>query len=613
MKWLTFISCLFLLCFTESKYLSRASRDAELPDTIKTAFELTGEHFDEISVVLVSQFLQQSTYDEVHKVVEDMDALAKKCTADEHSDAECAKSVSTVLLDEICHEEAIAAKHGFGACCAQTDPERHECFLTHKNASKGFVPPYQKPEPEEACKQFHDNKKEVLNHYLYEISRRSPYIKIVTILHAEDEYEKVLTACCEAEDKAACFMEKAPLAKKKFMKAVAVEKHHCSILKKFKMDTLRGYKIAHMCQKFPKADFQTIMDLSEKVGHIYEECCRGDTLDCMLDRKKLADHICSHQDTISSKLKHCCEGPILERGECIAHAENDEKPADLSPTVREFIDDEAVCQHYAENKGVHLAKFLCEYSRRHDELAPVMLLRLAKGYEEMLEKCCATEHPVTCLQEGETLLKKYIADSLATVKANCDQYKQIGSHLFGNELIVRYGRKAPQLSTDQLRMFSKKMVGVAEECCHLDDAHRLACAENHVDLGLGYLCHLHEEHPINKQVCKCCSDSFTKRRECFAGLGVDPDYVPIPFNTELVHFHADYCTAKPEEQQEKKQTVLAHMMQHKPDITDEQLATTIVDFTGVVTNCCSVETKEECFNTEIPKMIERIKTALGEH
>lgn len=614
MKWVTFISCLFLLSFTESKHLYRAYREAEQPPvTIKHANELSGGHLEDISLVLISQFVQKGTYEEVHKVVEDIVALAKKCTADEQSDPECAKPLSTVLLDEICHEEGIASKHGFTHCCAQTDPERHECFLTHKNGSKGFIEPYQKPDPEEACKQFHANKQEVLNHYIYEASRRYPFSKVVTILHAEEEYEKVITACCQAVDKPACFMEKATAAKKKFMKAVALEKHQCSMLKKFGLKILKGYKIARMSQKFPKAAFLTITDIADKVGHIYEECCRGDTLDCMLDREKLTAYVCSHQDIISSKLHDCCEKPVLERGECIAHAENDDKPADLSPTVREFIDDQAVCQHYADNKGVHLAKFLYEYSRRHVELAPVMLLRLVKGYEELLEKCCATDHQVACLQEGEALLKKHIADSVAVVKTNCEQYKLIGDYLYQNELLVRYTKRAPQLSPEQLRDFTKKLVNIAVECCHQDDAHRLSCAQNHLELALGYLCYLHEQHPINKQVCKCCSDSYPKRRECFSSLGVDPEYVPVPFKPEVVSFHADYCTAKQEDQQEKKQTVLIHMIQHKPDMTDEQLATAIVDFTGVVTGCCAAENKDECFNTETPKLIERTKAALGEH
>ncbi|XP_020668995.3 alpha-fetoprotein [Pogona vitticeps] len=611
MKWVTFISCLFLLSFTESKYLSRAYREAEPPTTIKHVSVLSDEHLEKICLVLFSQFIQKGTHEEVHKLVEDTLALAKKCTADEHSDVECTKPLSTVLLDEICHEEGIAAKYGFAPCCAQADPERHECFLAHKNGSRYYISPFPKLDPEATCKQFHDKKVEALNHYIYEAARRQPFTKIVTFLHGEKEYEEVLTECCQVEDKHACFDDKVAAATKRMLKAIGVEKHQCSVLRKFGMESLQGLKIAQMSQKFPKTNFQTIMDISGKIGHIYEECCRGDTLDCMLDRKKLTDYVCSHQDTISSKLKHCCEGPILERGECIAHAENDDKPADLSPTVREFIDDQAVCQHYAENKGVHLAKFLHEYSRRHDELAPVVLLRLAKGYEEMLEKCCATEHPVTCLQEGEQLLNKHFADSTAIVKANCDLYKQLGSYLFQNEIIVRYGRKAPQLTSDKIRALTRRMVGVAADCCHLDGAHRVACAENHVDLALGFLCYLNEQHPVNKQVGKCC-DTYTKRRECFTGLGPDPDYVPVPFNTEIVHFHADYCTAKPEEQQEKKQIMLFHIIQHKPDISEEQLATAIVDFTDVVTNCCSKEIKEECFNTEIPKLIERTKAALGE-
>jgi hypothetical protein len=613
MKWVTFISCLCLLSFAESKHLSRATRESEHVNTIKRAAILSPEHLEEITLTLYAQFVQKGTFEEVHKLVEDTIALSKKCIADEHSDPECLKPLSTVLLDEICHEAGIAEKHGFAACCAKADPERHECFLLHKNGSKNYIEPYHKPSPEDACKRFHDNAHEILNHYIYEVARRYPFTKVITIIHGAERYEKVLTTCCQAEDKPACFADKATAAKKDLLKEIVLEKHYCSILKKFTTRGLHALKLSQISQKFPKASFDTAVKISRDVVHIYEECCIGDTLDCLLDREKLATDICSHQDTVASNLKDCCAKPLLERGECISHVENDEKPADLPTAAREFIDDPAVCQHYTEDRDLHLGKFLYQYSRIHDELPAVLILRISRGYEEQLQKCCPNEHPETCLAEGEAQIKKYIDDSKALLKTNCDHYTQLGRYLFQNELIVRYAKRAPQLSPDHLRELTKKLVDVAAECCSKDEAHKVWCAETHLDVALGYLCYLHEEHPINKQVCKCCGDSYAKRRECISGLGLDPEYVPKPFDPEVVTFHEDYCSAEQQEQERKKQTVLVHLLQHKPDITDEQLATAIVGFTGVVTTCCEAEKKGECFATETPKLIENTKAALGEH
>uniref|UniRef100_A0A803T9W0 Albumin domain-containing protein n=1 Tax=Anolis carolinensis TaxID=28377 RepID=A0A803T9W0_ANOCA len=622
MKWVTFISCLLLVSFAESKHLPRKYRDtvsqgdAEMPnrlinlvvqwskdvhDTITRASELPPDDFAGIAMILYSQSAQQATYEEVHKLMDDIVALAKKCGADEHSDPECGKPLHTVFLDEICHEQEFANKHGFSDCCAKADAERNECFLAHKNATPGFIPPYQKPSADVACAKFAENKNEVLGHYIYEVSRRSPFAPVATVYKSTAAYEHVLTSCCAKEDKGACFQEEAPPVKKQLMEDLAIQKHVCAVMKKFGVETMQGLKMAQLSQKFPKASFETISKLTGDIVHIHEECCKGDTLESMLDREKLTKYVCSHQNEISSKLSACCEKPVVERGECIVHLENDDKPADLSETVREFVDNKEVCQHYADNKNQHLAKFLYQYGRRHPELSPQLLARSTRGYEELLDECCATEHPETCLPKGEGLLKKHISDTMELVKTRCDHYAQLGGYLYQNELLVAYTKKAPELSFKDLQKYTGQFRDVAAKCCKMDDAHRLTCAEGYADLAIGSICQSHEENHINKQICKCCSDNYFKRRPCFSELGVDPEFHPVAFDPALFTFHGDYCDAKEEEQQSMKQELLVNLIKHRPTISNEQLAVATVDFVTMVTKCCAVENHVECLTEELSK------------
>ncbi|XP_042329593.1 uncharacterized protein LOC121933676 [Sceloporus undulatus] len=612
MKWATFISCLFLVSFAVSTHLPRKYRDAESHDTISRASELSADEFAAVAVILFSQMAQKATYEEVHKMMDDVVALAKKCTADEHADPECTKHLGTVFLDEMCHEQGFAEKYGFTDCCAKVDPERNECFLAHKNSTPGFIPPYQKPDTEEACKKFGENKNEVLGHYLYEISIRYPKAKVVSIMKATHGYDHVMTTCCQAEDKGACFREKAPAVKKQMMEDMAIQKHSCSVMKKFGDRPVKAVKLAYLSQKFPKAELATLEKIVHDIIHIYEECCKGDTLECMLDREKLTKYVCAHQNEISSKLSTCCEKPVMERAECIVHVENDDKPADLSETVREFVDNKEVCQHYAENKDKHLANFINQYGKRHPELSPQLLVRSAKGYEELLESCCANEHPETCLAKGEEQLKKHIAETLELLKTRCDQYGQLGDYLYHNELLVHYVRKAPQLTFKEVYKYTEQFKDIAAKCCKMDDAHKLTCAEGYTELVIGAICDRHEENHINKQICKCCGDSYIHRRECFTGLGPDPEYHPGPFNPALFSFHGDYCNAELPEKQKMKQEILFNLMNHKPTIKDEELAVAVVDFGTMEAKCCAAADPGQCLAEEGPKLIERTKAALGE-
>lgn len=68
----------------------------------------------------------------------------------------------------------------------------------------------------------------------------------------------------------------------------------------------------------------------------------------------LAKYMCDNQDSISSKLKQCCDKPLLEKSHCLASVENDDLPADLPSLTTDYVDDKDVCTNYKEAKDVFL-------------------------------------------------------------------------------------------------------------------------------------------------------------------------------------------------------------------------------------------------------------------
>uniref|UniRef100_A0A8D2J4E9 Albumin domain-containing protein n=1 Tax=Varanus komodoensis TaxID=61221 RepID=A0A8D2J4E9_VARKO len=456
-----------------------------------------------------------------------------------------------VFCAEICHEQALIEKYGFTQCCAKEGAEEEECFHAHKNGSEGAVPPID-PQPHEVlCKD------------------------AVLLSFLKNYASPLIYTNCGTQTNLVIFL--------------GLGKNLESVLGYFSYFlSFLCRKLANLAQKFPKAENSDLEILARDIVLSHDKCCNGHEVECLLARGNMVAHVCSHQEKFSSKVHHCCEKPWLERVNCFIKIENDEKPADLSPTVREFIEGKKPCQDYADSTVDHLDNFIYEYARRHPEFSGQLITRTAKGYKRLLERCCAMEHPETCLPEGVHFFPS---------SHHGDRWNLL-VHCFCRLLTV-YTMKAPQLEAEELLMYTRGFVRVANKCCNLDEGHKLKCAEENMGLVLGSICLQHNDYNINKQVGKCCTGPYDDLRECFGGLGVDPEYHAPAFNADLFHLDEGICTDAPEEAQRKKQTLLINMIKTKPDISEEQLVSAIVDFQGLVTNCCEADNHKACFDTEV--------------
>uniref|UniRef100_A0A8C3HI55 Albumin n=1 Tax=Chrysemys picta bellii TaxID=8478 RepID=A0A8C3HI55_CHRPI len=368
-------------------------------------------------------------------------------------------------------------------------------------------------------------------------------------------------------------------------------------------------------QKFPKASFPEIHKIVKEITHLHVECCAGDMIECTDDRIEIVNYICSKQDVFSSKIKNCCEMPVVERSECVVRAGFDDTPEGLPLLAEKYVEDKEVCKHFAAEHDVFMAQFLYDYSRRHPEFSAQMLLRIAKGYEAILEVCCKTENPSECYSHAvsstEEKLRSYIQETQEIVKTNCALHASLGENGFLKAMLVRYTKKMPQVSPETLIEISKKMAAVGSKCCHETESRRIPCSERHLSVVIQNMCMRQEATPINEKVTHCCDDSYADRIPCFTKMGVDESYKPPQFTPELFTFHEDLCTAPAETQQIKQLTFLVNLIKLKVTITDEQLQKIFTDFTGMVEKCCKAEQHEACFGVEDPKLIAEIKAILG--
>ncbi|KAF6128659.1 albumin [Phyllostomus discolor] len=600
MKWVTFICLLFLFSSAYSRGVFR--RDAHKSEIAHRFKDLGEENFKGLVLVAFSQNLQKTPFDDHVKLAKEVTDFAKTCVADESAE-NCGKSLHILFAEKLCGVASLRETYGeLADCCSKPEAEKHECFLKYKDDDPS-LPALVRPEPDALCASFQENTQKFLGTYLYEIARRHPYFYAPELLYYAQEHKAVLTECCQAADKAACLGPKLDDLRIKILASSAGQRLKCSSLEKFGERAFKAWSIARLSQKFPKADFTEVTKLVNDLAKVHKECCTGDLLECADDREDIAKYMCENKDSISSKVKQCCDKPTLEKSHCLSELENDDLPTDLTPLAATFAEDKDVCTNYKEAKDPFLGSFLYEYSRRHPEYSVSLLLRLAKQYETTLEKCCATADPHACYSKVFDEFKPLVEEPTQLVKKNCEEFEKLGEYGFQNELIIRYTKRAPQVSTPTLVDISRKLGKVGTRCCKLPEAQRMGCAEDFLSVVLNGLCVRHEKAPVSERVTKCCTESLVNRRPCFSALELDATFVPKEFVAETFTFHADVCTLPEHEQQIKKQTALVELLKHKPKASEEKLKTVLGNFSAFVQKCCAAADKEACFSEEGPKLV----------
>ncbi|XP_069834421.1 albumin-like [Dendropsophus ebraccatus] len=608
MKLVTLICLLLCTIVTESRHLQK--RDAEHHSRhIGQIYVTVGENnFKHLMIVILAQSFQGCSVEEHEKEADEFTAFAKDC-ADHEEKEECKKPMITIFHDKMCNLPGLKDRYPWSeTCCPMAEPEREKCFHDHRDI---IEEEYQPPEAEAACKNHKEHHEHAYHLYIDSVAKRHPSMYPPAVLGIADQYDHLITECCAAEEKAKCFQTKFPEIVKTTLYIEHKQKHVCHILSKFPERVYSAMKIAKISQKHPAASFETVQKFTAESLHMSKDCCKGDVVECMVERMEYTQHICDNKEKLSPNLAPCCEKPLLERTPCIMALPKDDIPADLPKEIKEFVEDEHVCKNFADHKDVHLAKFLHEFSRRHQELSVLSLLRVGKGYEGVLTKCCAQENSLECLKPVHEMLATGIKDSQALIKQNCDIYEHVGPYGYHIVLLQRYVPRMPQVSDKTLYEITGKMAKFAGKCCALPENQRMSCAEDKLDLLLGEMCAKQDKTFINDQVRHCCNDNYSERRPCFAKLGVDPSYKAPAFDEGAFQVGAEICEGTEDQQKEKRLALLTHVLKTKPDISTDKMKGTIGEFSTVREKCCAAADRQLCFNTERPTLLLHLKEALA--
>ncbi|XP_075399675.1 afamin [Tenrec ecaudatus] len=592
----------FLLCKTR-EFLNGIYVDTYY---LKATQVFIQDNTEYITIIAFAQYVQEATFEDVEMSAKEMVALKDKCVTD-MTLPECSGLANDIFQKSLCALEGLPQKYNFSHCCTKSDLERRVCFYLNKKADVGFLPPLLMADPEKKCQEYKQKKDLFLKKYLYEVARRNPFVFVTTLLSVAARFEAVAKTCCEEEGKASCFQTRASPVIQYLKENSAFEKTLCGASMRFGPRIITLINSAIIGQKFPKTECKVLASTVKHISSMEGGCCEGDAVSCIHTRSMAVNHICTNQDSISTKVKECCEKPILERGDCIMYLGRDEKPKDLSPREAKFTDSEDVCQHRDADPENFMIEFLYEYSRRHQDLSTPEILRIGEVYENLLDDCCRKENPSDCYRHAEEKFNETTEKSLKMVQRSCEQTQKLGKDGLKHGCLIRLTRMAPQLSTEELTSLSQDIVKAYTVCCAQRE--QFSCLDNLVDLDLGELCGVNQKRSINPAVEKCCQSSFAFRRHCFYDLKSDETYLPPAASQGLFTLHTDLCQAPSGGRQSKQERFLVDLVKLKPQHTDAKLLSLFADFTQVVEKCCAAEGPEACFSEEGPKLEAKAQSA----
>uniref|UniRef100_A0A2K5MVT1 Albumin n=1 Tax=Cercocebus atys TaxID=9531 RepID=A0A2K5MVT1_CERAT len=396
MKWVTFISLLFLFSSAYSRGVFR--RDTHKSEVAHRFKDLGEEHFKGLVLVAFSQYLQQCPFEEHVKLVNEVTEFAKTCVADESAE-NCDKSLHTLFGDKLCTVATLRETYGEMAdCCAKQEPERNECFLQHKDDNPN-LPPLVRPEVDVMCTAFHDNE--------------ATFLKKLA-----KAYEATLEKCCAAADPHECyakvFDEFQPLVEE----PQNLVKQNCELFEQLGEYKFQNALLVRYTKKVPQVSTPTLVEVSRNLGKVGAKCCKlpeAKRMPCAEDYLSVVlNRLCVlHEKTpVSEKVTKCCTESLVNRRPCFSALELDEAYVPKAFNAETFTFHADMCTLSEKEKQVKKQTALVELVKHKPKATKEQLKGVMENFAAFVEKCCKADDKEACFAEEGP---KFVAASQAAL------------------------------------------------------------------------------------------------------------------------------------------------------------------------------------------------------
>ncbi|KAL0983746.1 hypothetical protein UPYG_G00132170 [Umbra pygmaea] len=569
--------------------------------------ETKEDGFKFLALVALAQNLPNSEIGETVPLLKEAVDLGVKCCSDAPTE-DCNSDVGHVFQSALCSSESLVEKNNLKLCCDKTGTERADCFIDHKSKIPQDLSLKAELPASDQCEDFNKNNNAFIGRFVFHFSKLIPTLQPYIIKAISEGYFKVLTTCCAEAEAQTCLDNKKTAFQNSVRTRVLQLMATCDVYKKYGERILKAKKMVQYSQKIPQASFQEMSDIVKKIVATYDSCCSGKVVNCMKERKELADQVCSDQSLVSRTvgLAECCSKSVMIRGSCVEAMKPDDKPDHLLEHYNIHADMVDICKNFNENPELAMGKILHEVSTRHPESSQQLLLRFAKEAEQALMQCCDKEDHTDCVKTalGERDLHKSIKEEGEYYNNMCTLEKTVGEDNFEKRMMVYYTQLMPQASFEKLHLISETVHGIVYDCCHNNPGHsNLHCIDEKLTNTLDATCHEHDPTTVSVRVAHCCNQSYSMRRPCIFDLKPDTEFTPPELDAKNFNLSPELCKQNPKELLVSGKKLLYGVVRHKTTITDDELKTISAKYHTLRNKCCAAEDQETCFNEEKPKLI----------
>ncbi|PNI82741.1 ALB isoform 3 [Pan troglodytes] len=394
MKWVTFISLLFLFSSAYSRGVFR--RDAHKSEVAHRFKDLGEENFKALVLVAFAQYLQQCPFEDHVKLVNEVTEFAKTCVADESAE-NCDKSLHTLFGDKLCTVATLREKYGEMAdCCAKQEPERNECFLQHKDDNPN-LPRLVRPEVDVMCTAFHDNEGTFLKKYTYETT---------------------LEKCCAAADPHECYAKVFDEFKPLVEEPQNLIKQNCELFEQLGEYKFQNALLVRYTKKVPQVSTPTLVEVSRNLGKVGSKCCKhpeAKRMPCAEDYLSVVlNQLCVlHEKTpVSDRVTKCCTESLVNRRPCFSALEVDETYVPKEFNAETFTFHADICTLSEKERQIKKQTALVELVKHKPKATKEQLKAVMDDFAAFVEKCCKADDKETCFAEEG---KKLVAASQAAL------------------------------------------------------------------------------------------------------------------------------------------------------------------------------------------------------
>uniref|UniRef100_A0A2K6MIW7 Albumin n=1 Tax=Rhinopithecus bieti TaxID=61621 RepID=A0A2K6MIW7_RHIBE len=355
------------------------------------------------AVARLSQRFPKAEFAEVSKLVTDLTKVHKECC---HGDLlECADDRAN-LAKYLCeNQDSVSSK--LKECL-----ENDEMPADLPSLAADFV------ESKDVCKNYAEAKDVFLGMFLYEYSRRHPDYSVVLLLRLAKAYEATLEKCCATADPHECYAKVLDEFQPLVEEPQNLVKQNCELFEQLGEYKFQNALLVRYTQKVPQVSTPTLVEVARNLGKVGSKCCKlpeAKRMPCAEDYLSVVlNRLCVlHEKTpVSEKVTKCCTESLVNRRPCFSALELDEAYVPKAFNAETFTFHADMCTLSEKEKQVKKQTALVELVKHKPKATKEQLKAVMEDFAAFVEKCCKADDKEACFAEEGP---KFVAASQAAL------------------------------------------------------------------------------------------------------------------------------------------------------------------------------------------------------